>query len=130
MPSPSPRLPEAEQDVLAALYQLGDATVREVRQVLVRTRPLAHSSIVTLLGRLEARGLVGHRKAATGKAFVYRATREKRRVFGPSVKRLLTRAFGGRPVDAMAALFETSPPTAAELDELQQLVNQLRRERR
>lgn len=124
----TPRPPEAEQDVLAALYGLGEATARELRQALASRRPLAHSSVVTLLARLEERGLVTRRKAEVGKAFVYRATRQRQRVFGPALRRLAERAFAGSPVDVVASLYEGAPPSAAELDELQELVDRLRRE--
>jgi BlaI family transcriptional regulator, penicillinase repressor len=127
--TPTPRLPDAEQDVLAALYELGEATVRQLRTALARRRPLAHSSVVTLLARLEARGLVRRRKGDEGKAFFYRPTRARQRAFGPLVRGLMQRAFRGRPVDAVVSLFETAPPTEAEIDELQALVDRLRRSR-
>lgn len=122
-------LPEAEQDVLAALYDAGEATAAEVRMALAKRRPLTHSSVQTLLVRLEARELVTKRKADKGKAFVFRATRHKARAFAPAVANLLRRAFSNRPVDVVAALFETRPPNAQELVELQTLVDTLKKKR-
>src|SRR5262249_48202265 len=63
-------------------------------------------------------------------AFVYRAavppTRTKRRL----VSDLLRRLFGGSGVDLVAALFEGRPPTEKQLDDLQSLLNDLRKRRR
>ena len=126
MPTP---LPDAEQDVLAALYDLEEAAASDVRQALATRRPLTHSSIVTLLMRLEKRGLVRRRKADVGKAFLFRPTRPRARVFGPALARLLDRAFAGRPVDAVASFFESTPPTREELADLEQLVKTLRQNR-
>jgi predicted transcriptional regulator len=124
------KIPDAEADVLAALFDAGEATARSVREALARKRPMAHGTVVTLLRRLEARGFVRRRKADHGKAFMYRPTRAHARTFGPVVSRLAQRAFGGRPAALMASLFETRPPSNDEIDELEALVRQLRRERR
>ena len=125
-----PKIPDAEADVLAALFDAEEATARTVREALSTKRPMAHGTVVTLLRRLEDRGLVKRRKADQGKAFVYRPTRAHARAFGPAVSNLLQRAFGGRPTALVASLFETRPPSSDEIDELEALVERLREERR
>ena len=57
-----PKLPDAELDLLAALCRAGEATARELRDTLAPYRPMAHGSVLTLLGRLEAKQLVDKRK--------------------------------------------------------------------
>lgn len=125
-----PKIPEAEADVLAALFDAGEATARSLREALGRKRPMAHGTVVTLLRRLENRGLVKRRKADQGKAFMYRPAKGHARTFGPGVSSLVQRAFGGRPAALVASLFETRPPSAQEIDELEALVERLRKERR
>ena len=125
-----PRIPDAEADVLAALFDAEEATARTVREALAKKRPMAHGTVVTLLRRLEDRGLVGRRKADQGKAFVYRPTKAHARTFGPAVSSLMQRAFGGRPAALVASLFESRPPSNDEIDELEALVERLREERR
>jgi len=82
--------------------------------------------VMVLLKRLEAKGWVAREKAPRGKAFIYHATRRP----GPTHRRLLDemvhRVFGGKPVAVVSTLFDAAPPTEAELDELQQLLNRLR----
>jgi predicted transcriptional regulator len=120
-------LPDAEADVLAALYELGDGTARDVREHLERRRPMAHASVATLLGRLEDRGLIRRRKGDSGKAFIYSPTTARPRAFAGSLKRALDvveRGFGGSSVALIASLFETRRPTADELQALRQLVKQ------
>ena len=121
----TPPLPDAEADVLTVLYEMKTGTVRDVREALAARRPMGHASVSTLLGRLEARGLVGRRKADSGKAFVYRPTTARPRAFAASLKRavdIVERGFGGSSVALIASLFETRRPTADELRELQRLV--------
>ena len=122
MSPPVPSLPEAEQDVLGALYDLGEATAREVREKLEKRRPLAHASVVTLLGRLEEKRLVRRWKGDTGKAFIYAPTAARTRTFGPVLTRLVRRAFQGNSAALVASLFESRPPDAREIADLEALI--------
>lgn len=123
MPS-NPHVPEAEQDVLGAIYDLEEATARQVRERLAARRPLAHASVVTLLGRLEEKGLVKRRKGDAGKAFLYSPTRARTRTFGPMLNRLVRRAFQGNSAALVASLFDSRPPDAREIAELETLLEE------
>lgn len=124
---PDARIPEAELELLACLNRLGFATARELRDALARQRPMAHGSVLTLLGRLEAKELVEKEKGDSGKAFVYRPTRRGAAVTRPLLRKLVDRVFGGSSVSLVATLLDSKKPTAAELDEMQQLLDKLRR---
>jgi BlaI family transcriptional regulator, penicillinase repressor len=56
---------------MKVLWQRSEATVVEIQQALRAARPLAATTIATLLSRLEKRGLVTYR--AEGRQYVYRA---------------------------------------------------------
>lgn len=111
---------------MACLWEGGPATARRIRETMHDYRPMAHGSVMVLLKRLEAKGWVDREKAPRGKAFIYRAIRNP----GPTHRRLLDelvrRIFGGKPVAVVSSLFDAAPPTEAELDELQQLLDRLR----
>ena len=124
-----PKIPDAEADVLGVLFEAEEATARQVREALARKRPMAHGTVVTLLKRLEDRGLVRRRKGDEGKAFLYRPAKEHTRTFGPLVSSLVQRAFGGKPTALVASLFETHAPSAQEIDELEALVERLKKQR-
>src|SRR3954447_11249226 len=121
------RLPDAELEVMACLWRLREATARQVREAMTGYRPMAHTSMVTLLGRLEGKGLVKRSKGPVGKAFLYtplsRPGKTYRRVIGD----VLQRIFGGNGPALVASLFETQPPTPDELEQLQRLLDQLRK---
>lgn len=124
------KLPEAELEVLASLSRTGEATARHLRELLEESRPMAHGSILTLLGRLEGKKLVAKRKAVSGKAFVYRATASGIAILTPVTRNFLNRVFGGSSVNFVASLLESKPPTADEIDELQKLLDDLRAKRK
>jgi predicted transcriptional regulator len=120
------RLPDAELEVMACLWQLREATARQLREAMMDYRPMAHTSMVTLLGRLEAKGLVKRDKGPVGKAFVYAPLRRPGKTYRRVVGDVLQRIFWGNGPALVASLFETKPPTPAELIELQQLLDRLR----
>lgn len=123
-------LPETELKTLACLRRKGRATVSELREALRPFRPLAHPSVVTLLQRLELKGLVTRAKGTVGKSFVYRPTARSGATLRAKIERLVQRAFGGDSVALVASLFETQPPSAEQIDQVQQLLDELRQERK
>jgi predicted transcriptional regulator len=123
---PETHLPAAERDVLACLHRHRAATARQIRECLSCFRPMAHGSVLTLLKRLEAKGMVKKQKGPVGKAFVYRACRPPQTTFRALVRQLVQRVFHGDSVALVASLFETKPPTPEEVEKLQQMLDELR----
>ncbi len=123
-------LPDAELDVMRCLWQGQRLTARQIREELSDERPMSHSSVCTLLRRLEAKGFVARDKGASGKAFVYRAAVPPNRTRRRKIHDLLNRLFAGSGVDLVAALFESRPPTQKQLDDLQKLLDDLRSRRK
>jgi predicted transcriptional regulator len=54
---------------LKALWALGEGNVGDVRKVVAESKPLAYTTVMTVLDRLERRNIVSRRKA--GRAFMY-----------------------------------------------------------
>lgn len=77
---------ERELDVMGVLWDVGSATVAEVRERLADD--LAYTTVLTVLRTLEEKGYVGHVEA--GKAYRYHALVERREA-GTSVLRRITR---------------------------------------
>src|SRR5687768_6537068 len=85
LPTPTPR----EFEILSILWNLGEATVREVTDVMQKGEEIAQNTVQTFLRGMEEKGFVQH--STRGRAFVYRATFERER----SVRSFLDRVFGG-----------------------------------
>jgi predicted transcriptional regulator len=122
-------LPDAELEVLASLQAQGQATARDIRERMHPYRPLAHASVLTLLTRLEAKGLVTREKGPVGKAFVYLPTQRSRKTGGNLLKKILQRVFHGDGVALVSSLFQSQPPTREELVRLEKLLGDLRSQR-
>jgi BlaI family transcriptional regulator, penicillinase repressor len=63
-------LPPLELDCMRALWALGQATVHEVRARLFPERPLAYTTVMTVMDHLRGKGLVEREKR--GRPYVYR----------------------------------------------------------
>jgi predicted transcriptional regulator len=70
--------------------------------------------------------MVTRRKAPTGKAYVYRAVGKSQKAGRRLADGILHRVFGDDPLAIVSWLFKTQKLTAEELDQLQQLLNELR----
>ncbi len=130
MNHPKEKIPDAERDVLVCLNQLKEATVKEICEALRAVRKMEPSSVMTLLKRLESRKLVTKRKADQGKAFVFRVTRESTRAYRHLMNDLFQGVFGGDTLSFMASFFETRKPTEKEIIQLQQLLEDLRTQKK
>jgi predicted transcriptional regulator len=64
--------PPLEMMCLNALWDIGEGNVEEVRKVVSANRPLAYTTVLTLLDRLARRGAVSRRKE--GRGFRYQPT--------------------------------------------------------
>lgn len=117
-------LPAAELDLLVYLWRHGPATAAEVRAGVAGRRRMAHGSAITLLKRLEDKGLVAA-AGKRGKAFVYAATCRPEPTHRRLVGDLLDRVFGGNAVSLVSSLFAGRAPSPDELRELRDLLDQL-----
>lgn len=120
-------VPEAELELLAALQRLGESEAVALREAVADQRPLAHTSVVTLLRRLEARGLVQRRRSPDGRAYLYSA---RGAGLAKHFRGLASRLFGNDRIQLVSTLFEGAPPDEDELVELAELVESLRKEGR
>ena len=119
-------VPAAELEVLASLRKLGPATAREIRENMHPYRPMAHGSVMNLLKRLQAKGLVTRKKGPVGKAFVYQSTQAVRSVVHTTLGRMVNRIFAGDSMALVSSLFETTPPNSEQIARLEQLLDELK----
>ena len=112
-------LGERELDVMAVLWRRQPSTVAEVRDALPAA--LAYNTVLTILRNLDTKGFVTH--TAEGRTFRYAAAVSEEAVRGGAVKRLARKLFGGSLVGMVAHLVENEALSAAEIKNLQQLID-------
>lgn len=92
-----------ELDCLKALWALGEANGREVRSHLAHTRPLAYTTVMTVLDRLARKGGVGRRKV--GRSFLYYPTQDRETLRQRAVRQVVESLFDGS-VNALTAYLQ------------------------
>lgn len=85
--------PPLEIECLKVLWEVGEASVRGVREGLLPRRNLAYTTVMTLLDRLVRKGGAARRKA--GRAFIYRAVLDQDTVRRKSIDELTDILFEG-----------------------------------
>lgn len=92
--------PPLELECLKVLWGLGEGNVKDVREVLTRSRNLAYTTVMTILDRLVRKGGVERRKV--GRSFVYSPLLSREVLRKLAVQDLVDAFFDGDP-DALAA---------------------------
>ncbi len=119
---------ELELEILKVLWEDSPLPVREVRARLEAEagRPLAHSSVITMLNIMHGKGYLLRRKE--GKAFLFSPKVAKENVTGRIMGDLLSRVFDGSPAELVLNLLETAELDSAELAELRKLITRKAKE--
>ena len=117
---------ERELDVMAILWELGSATVTEVRDRL--DDDLAYTTVLTVLRTLEAKGYVGHREE--GKAHRYVPLVARNAAGQSALRRLTEKVFAGSPELLLTQLVSGRRLTPEELKRMRQLLDQRLKEAR
>jgi predicted transcriptional regulator len=113
--------PPLELLCLRALWSLGEGNVKAVQQIVAESRPLAYTTIMTVLDRLVRKGMLARRKVGRSFAYVPQATRDTAR--RAAVRELLEGYFDGSQ-DALIGFLQQravvavplSAPTADRID--------------
>ena len=120
-------LGELQGAVIAVIWELGEATVHQVRKQLRRQgKRLAYTTVLTALQNLEKAGWLSHR--SEGKMYVYIPTRTREEAGTNSVRKFLERMFDGDALLMFQHLMRASKLTDEELQELRNMVDAKRKE--
>jgi len=114
-------LTEVELEFMSRLWDLGEATVREVLDALSASRKLAYTSAATILRILEQKNFVVSKK--DGKTFVYRATLSKDAYQSRSLRNLSEKLFDNAPATLVARLVDDNHLSQEALDEIRALID-------
>ncbi|MBK9657785.1 MAG: BlaI/MecI/CopY family transcriptional regulator [Rhodanobacteraceae bacterium] len=120
MSSEDTSLSELQLELMRVLWARGEASTADVAEVLANSRGLAHTTIATLLSRLEKRGVVASRR--DGRQLVYRALVAQGEVQRSMVSGLLDNLFGGDARALLAHLVREEEIAPGDLDRVRELL--------
>ena len=117
----STRLGRVQLRIMRVLWDRGEASAREVTDALNRDEPIAHSTVQTLLRKMEEKGAVGHR--IEDRTFIYRPLVDAPSVTRSATRDLIERVFGGSAAGLVAYLLKEERIPPAELKEIRELID-------
>src|SRR4051812_46906588 len=97
-------LTEVELELMTILWRLGEGTVNDVIAGLPPDRPLAYTSVSTVLRILEKKNVLGSRKQGRGHVYVPRVSKAQYESF--SLRDLIDRVFDGAPTALVRRLVD------------------------
>ena len=100
-------IPALELECIKVLWEAGDLTVHAVRERLFPRRPLAYTTVMTVLDRLARKGAVSRRKM--GRAHVYHAVYSRESARDHALERLVENYFSGSLESLLDHLSSPSP---------------------
>src|SRR5215213_7193826 len=113
-------LTDLQLSIVRVLWARGECTVVDVQEALLPERPLAQTTVATLLTRLEKRGVVSH--GTQGRQFVYKAEVTESLVRRSMVEELTDMLFEGSPTALISHLIAERDIEAGDLDEVKRLI--------
>lgn len=117
---------EAESRLMQVLWERGDATAEELHQAVSEETDWQGGTVKALLNRLLRKGAVSAEKE--GRRFRYRPVLSRDDYIAEQSRSLVNRLFDGRVAPLVAHFSAQKDLTAADLEELRQLVRELDRE--
>ena len=111
------KLTKLELELMDALWNVGQASVREIQESLPEKKRPAYTTVQTIIYRLEEKGAV-RRIKKIGNAHVFEATVKRSAVQRRLIKDLLD-LFGGSVQPIMAQLVEIGKLTLEDVRELE-----------
>lgn len=111
-----------ELAIMKVIWQLEEATVRDVYEAQRRHRPIAYTTVMTMMNTLEAKGYL--KKRLDGRAFRYRPAQPERRVITSIVREFVNRVFDGSAQPLLAHLVTEGRLSKKERDELRRLIDE------
>ncbi|MEO7651266.1 MAG: BlaI/MecI/CopY family transcriptional regulator, partial [Bryobacteraceae bacterium] len=105
--------PPLEMLCLRSVWMLGEGNVAKVQEAMAASRPLAYTTVMTLLDRLAKKSVLSRRKV--GRAFFYAPAIAPDEIRRQALKEFLDSFFDGSPERLLAFIRqpgESQPPAA------------------
>lgn len=116
---------EGELEILQILWSKGLATVREVHEELSRMKDVGYTTTLKLMQIMHEKGLV--QRDESMRTHVYKAAVNKEKTQKHLLTKMIDSLFGGSSTQLVLQALGDHKASAAELEEIQRLLDNLRK---
>ncbi|WP_103664492.1 BlaI/MecI/CopY family transcriptional regulator [Gracilimonas amylolytica] len=116
-------LGESEMEILHHVWELGEATVAQVRERILNDRKVAYTTVMTIMKNLNDKGFLKYYK--DGNTYVYSARIEPEQVQSNLVSGLIDKVFKGSTSALVQTLVKGENISEKELKELRDMIDSM-----
>jgi predicted transcriptional regulator len=116
-------LGETEMEVLHHVWDLGEATVADVRERILDDRDVAYTTVMTVLKKLAEKGYLTYRK--DGRSYVYSPAQQPDEVQHSLLQRLMEKVFHGSPSALVQTLVQRENLSEGERHKINNILGAL-----
>lgn len=110
-------------EVLHHVWELEEATVKQVRKRILETREVAYTTIMTVMKNLAEKGYLKYRKE--GVTYVYSPARKPDSVRSSLIGNLIQKVFKGSPKELVQTLVNSKDLTEEDLSEIKRMIDRM-----
>jgi predicted transcriptional regulator len=119
-------LTDLELRLMNIVWDKGKVTVRNVKDALPKSKPLAYSTVLTVMRNLEWKGYVRHE--VQGRTYIYEPVVARDEVVQSMLGNLANRLFGGSSELLMVNFLEKEKLSLEKLKRLKELIAEKEKE--
>jgi len=116
------KLSQPQIELMKVLWKQDRLSVSQVHEQLNQLKPLALTTVATMLKRLQEKGIVSHEKA--GRQYLYTAQVSEQQVRTSMLGNLLNHLFDGEPEALVHHLVDQEQVSAEDLQKIRDLLDQ------
>jgi predicted transcriptional regulator len=115
---------EGELEILQILWELGKASVRDVHEVILKSKEAGYTTTLKLMQIMFEKGLVIRDDSA--KTHIYKANVSKEKTQSQFVGKMISNLFGGSSSQLVMQALGSQSVSKEELEEIQQVLDNLK----
>lgn len=123
MRKPLDPLGETEMEILNIVWDLGEASVADVRERILEYREVAYTTVMTIMKNLADKEYLKYRK--DGLSYIYSAAVKPDQVRYSLIDRLVDKVFKGSPTDLVQTLVKNENLSDEERREIKKMIDKL-----
>jgi len=123
MRKPLNPLGETEMEILNHVWELGEASVSDVRERILDYREIAYTTVMTIMKNLADKNYLKYRKE--GLSYIYSAAVKPEDVKSGLVHHLVNKVFNGSPKNLIQTLVQSENLSEEERQEIKKMIDKI-----
>lgn len=123
MRRPLSPLGETEMEILNHVWELGEASVSDVREKMLKYRDVAYTTVMTIMKNLADKKYLKFRKE--GLSYIYSAAVQPEDVRFSLIDRLIDKVFKGSPKELVQTLVQNENLSEKDRREIKRIIDKL-----